>query len=419
LLLVAVVGAAVAVEWQFELVDTLGSRTDPQFTAAPGGVLHFCYFDGQQRRNLVHSFFDSTWHRELPGFPEWLSDWDMDAGRHGEVGLALTVTAPSYQFWERQAGVWSSESVPIDIRDTVFLSFDSGGAPAIVFGPGSGSPDRYVIVRRQDSAWVAETALVSSGSRYLEHFIYTFDNRPCLLVQHYEIAAAYGLELYAKDGDSWPMTELVSGWRGMAAFMAWAARPDSGVTVCYSISDEATPDQFRLKEPGQQPFVLESTWVSAAAMTLDELARPHIAYVLRDTLVCVWEDDQLWHRSAVKVEAGLALAGVAQVGHLPVIGFVGADNRVWVARARPSAVEESRRPQASSHKPEPTVVRGVLFLPRSTSASLLNAAGRRVLDLRAGANDAGALAPGVYFVREEPQASSLRPQAIRKVVVAE
>jgi hypothetical protein len=113
------------------------------------------------------------------------------------------------------------------------------------------------------------------------------------------------------------------------------------------------------------------------------------------------------------------LAGVAQVGHLPVIGFVGADNRVWVARARPSAVEESRRPQASSHKPEPTVVRGVLFLPRSTSASLLNAAGRRVLDLRAGANDAGALAPGVYFVREEPQASSLRPQAIRKVVVAE
>jgi len=54
-----------------------------------------------------------------------------------------------------------------------------------------------------------------------------------------------------------------------------------------------------------------------------------------------------------------------------------------------------------------TVVRGVLFLP--TAASLMDATGRRLLELRPGANDIGALSPGVYFVRVvscEPSAAS-------------
>ncbi len=72
----------------------------------------------------------------------------------------------------------------------------------------------------------------------------------------------------------------------------------------------------------------------------------------------------------------------------------------------------------------PTIVHGVLFLPGDTScrpqaASLLDADGRRVMDLGPGANDVRALSPGVYFVREEPQASSHKPQAVRKVILTE
>ena len=48
---------------------------------------------------------------------------------------------------------------------------------------------------------------------------------------------------------------------------------------------------------------------------------------------------------------------------------------------------------------------------------LLDITGRKVLDLRPGANDVRALAPGVYFLREEPQASSFKPQTVRKIVV--
>jgi hypothetical protein len=44
--------------------------------------------------------------------------------------------------------------------------------------------------------------------------------------------------------------------------------------------------------------------------------------------------------------------------------------------------------------------------------------GRQVMALRPGPNDVRALAPGVYFVREELQATGLKPQAVRKVVVA-
>jgi len=68
----------------------------------------------------------------------------------------------------------------------------------------------------------------------------------------------------------------------------------------------------------------------------------------------------------------------------------------------------------------PTIVRGVLFLPEATSrkpqaASLLDISGRKVLDLRPGANDVSRLSPGVYFVRE----AQAQTQAVRKVIISE
>jgi hypothetical protein len=71
-----------------------------------------------------------------------------------------------------------------------------------------------------------------------------------------------------------------------------------------------------------------------------------------------------------------------------------------------------------------TIVRGVLVLGAVGSrqnteywAQLLDISGRKVLDLKSGANDVRALAPGVYFVRQEPQAASHKPQVVRKVVI--
>jgi hypothetical protein len=50
----------------------------------------------------------------------------------------------------------------------------------------------------------------------------------------------------------------------------------------------------------------------------------------------------------------------------------------------------------------------------------MDAAGRKVMDLRPGTNDIRALAPGVYFVHSGLSAVSRQPSAvITKVVIAE
>jgi DNA-binding beta-propeller fold protein YncE len=51
-------------------------------------------------------------------------------------------------------------------------------------------------------------------------------------------------------------------------------------------------------------------------------------------------------------------------------------------------------------------------------SALYDPSGRRAAVLLPGANDISHLAPGVYFAREEPQAASSKPRAVRKVVIA-
>ena len=67
-------------------------------------------------------------------------------------------------------------------------------------------------------------------------------------------------------------------------------------------------------------------------------------------------------------------------------------------------VAEGQELRASDPRTQPTMIRGELYLPKASSrkpqaASLLDAAGRKVLEMEPGANDVRGLAPGVYFVR--------------------
>lgn len=96
------------------------------------------------------------------------------------------------------------------------------------------------------------------------------------------------------------------------------------------------------------------------------------------------------------------------------------DRGIYAQRVTDGAgVAEAPNGEVQAANDGPTVVRGVLVLnepgtrselPECNSvmsrAALLDAAGRLVAVLHRGANDVSALAPGVYFVREEPQAAS-------------
>jgi YVTN family beta-propeller protein len=89
-----------------------------------------------------------------------------------------------------------------------------------------------------------------------------------------------------------------------------------------------------------------------------------------------------------------------------------------------ASLEETMNGERRTMNVGPTIVRGVFILPASprprvsASPCLLDACGRKVLDLKPGANDVRALAPGVYFVCSVPSAVSRQPSAVAKVVVA-
>jgi len=109
---------------------------------------------------------------------------------------------------------------------------------------------------------------------------------------------------------------------------------------------------------------------------------------------------------------------LVEVGYSQVLTGVVIDLRTI------GVTEKGPKPQASSLKPHATVVRGVLWLEPASSikhqatSRLLDAAGRKVLDLHPGANDVSRLAPGVYFVSERSATSGKRSAvAVRKVVV--
>jgi len=84
---------------------------------------------------------------------------------------------------------------------------------------------------------------------------------------------------------------------------------------------------------------------------------------------------------------------------------------VWVPNT--TGVEELAARPSSHRSSTITIVRGVLFLAETSShqpqaAGLLDATGRRVLELQAGANDVSLLASGVYYVASGEGARSTR-----------
>jgi YVTN family beta-propeller protein len=136
--------------------------------------------------------------------------------------------------------------------------------------------------------------------------------------------------------------------------------------------------------------------------------------------------------------AAESIIGVVQVGAGPwALCYNPVANRVYTADLFGGTVSVLRgslgiEESGSAYGPRPgsaaTVVRGVFWLPRDMTElpgnsgrvpgpALLDIAGRKVLDLGPGANDISHLAPGVYFVRVEPQASGCKPQAVRRAVV--
>jgi hypothetical protein len=97
-----------------------------------------------------------------------------------------------------------------------------------------------------------------------------------------------------------------------------------------------------------------------------------------------------------------------------------------------TGVGEGMQPQVRGSRPMASIVRGVLTLPRDMTELpgnsdrvprpvLLDVAGRKTMELCAGANDLRRLSPGVYLVREQSAPGSQHSGSpmvdVRKVVI--
>ena len=96
--------------------------------------------------------------------------------------------------------------------------------------------------------------------------------------------------------------------------------------------------------------------------------------------------------------------------------YVASDSGFLVCQRYDAGVEEATNAELRATNCGPTVVRGMLHLedrgPRTGDrAEMLDATGRKLLDLHSGANDVSLLAPGVYFVSE-------LTGSVRKVIIA-
>jgi hypothetical protein len=106
--------------------------------------------------------------------------------------------------------------------------------------------------------------------------------------------------------------------------------------------------------------------------------------------------------------------GVAVVGDYAYVAAY--DAGLQICEFYGAGIEEGRQPMANGVRPTVTVIRGVLMIgdrgPKTGDrAELLDASGRKMLDLKTGANDVSRLAPGVYFVHEA------QARAVRKIIV--
>jgi hypothetical protein len=139
---------------------------------------------------------------------------------------------------------------------------------------------------------------------------------------------------------------------------------------------------------------------------------------------------------------GYSVISVSDPEHPVMVGYYGIGNAGCVALRGAYAyvvgywgisimeyygtgVNDDPRGQSAGVSPGPTFVRGVLLLEgdgrlgTGYRTELLDVNGRVLMSLKPGANDVSRLHSGVYFVREEPQASSHKLHAASKIILVE
>ena len=181
-------------------------------------------------------------------------------------------------------------------------------------------------------------------------------------------------------------------------------------------ADEGYPDLRNYTSPGNE--YVNASYISEVGQ--DRLVYRRYAHAANPT---GWSD-------TLRINAGNAGTG-SEVRPIlcytpggPFTGagcvFVGSGlNGLWWNAPYPAAVAHKPEPDAQTPNGGQTILRGVLNLQSAiynlqSEIVLLDISGRKVLDLRSGANDVSRVEPGVYFVAVNGARNTVH---VRKVIV--
>jgi hypothetical protein len=235
-------------------------------------------------------------------------------------------------------------------------------------------PVNPVVVARCDTSGTGVTDVAVSG-----HYAYVMDYNQ-------------GLEVISVAD---PLHPVEVGHCGLTG-MFWRVAV-SGSYVCAGALDEGL-SVISVADPSNPTVVgsLILAWgVDGVTMDGDTV---YVGATASGLLVVSIEDPahplELGHYHGVGSAQGVALSD----GYI----FVAAGSALLILQYYQSGVEESFKPMVRGRKLLPTVIRS---LPQGAVA--FDAMGRKVVNPRS----------GVFFVSEEPQALSRKPQAVRKVVL--
>ena len=419
--------SAVAGHWDIEKVDSAGWGAAVDMRWHPDGRLFLCYSDSSGVIRLASK--DSVWsYEDLPQWHQASSGTQaFDIDRHGRIGVSYANTDGRLRCALKMDTGWVDIQTPFSagIHPSLF-TMDSAGALVITIP----TRDAFVLARLRDTSWTSETlatgysgfsnAFVSIALGSLADgtvwgvFLCDYSYPRCNLY-------LYGDDLYSfQVRDSGTSVIRIFGGSGNLIDCASGCVDQHGTThSCYAYWDDL--EQGTRLDQTQ----IDSARAGTTAVKYDSVDRPQIAYVTpNDNLMYRYLDSGVWHIFDLQTTGITALSSGIDENPEPLIAYTTSDG-VFLAHGVgvTGQSEDRQQPTAIGRQLTASVVRNVLLLPEASSRKptaaswLVDATGRRVLDLHPGANDVSRLAPGVYFVRQELQASSHKLQVVQKVLI--
>lgn len=434
LMLTAVLAGPFAVSaagqsWVIEQVDSVGWGDGVSIRRCADGKLVLCYSQGSTGRVRL-AWDDGPWrledvpHRGVPGY----------YGPHFAVSPAgdIAVTHPGDRssLSLRRDSVWRHAAFPNppDLRRlAAAVAFDSMRQPVVTVAFAtydSVMMGSFVIglMRLADSGWVITDTVASLPVLWNPGFeVHGLGSTPDGSIWGARTETAWGMGyssigLYTFWQDhGWEYRRVFGGER--VHLWGIAVTGDVGVGSHTTCSwQDSTRSGFFFDNQAIDPRMPQ-----ISAVGVDTCGRPLVTFSVDGAVHFRYLDHRGWHSSIVVTAGAIALDVVGAANGQPVVAYATGAG-VFVARGIDvTAVERPSSVRVTEGQPQTSVVRGELRARSShhgLQQDLLDAAGRQVLTLRAGANDVSRLAPGVYFVVETGDLGRGTGGKGQKVVIA-